>query len=552
MREHQHSNGNHHPKTQEHFQYSAWWTDKLESVLQEHNNHGRHVPKPNNHHQGPDEQPIMGESSTTQGMATAFADNANITIKEDIPYLYQLEELMKNGDSLQDFVESDLCRQTNQDEDLPSPSSDEQLVFLDFRNVGTYTAVVNGVTRDYDAYSYDTEEEIRILERLTEAYKGFNVRFTIDSPNIASPASGDETIEYSTILFNAEKLTTELKIIDREITEASIGFGMADGTGAVGVDFLNTIRDDMAYVNANFWKLLVEIDSEGRLLSAASGIPIRNTSERDQVLSDVIVGQSANTGANVLGHNMGLRQVDAMGPPGTGIPINVPLKEAFVPRYDGLRNAVDTESHIMALNSPMMTGGSTLGVSLAAGATRELVFSERSGIKLTLAEGKGGRNIITESEAKRRSVNGIELPSLAVSNASTQTKTLLIEGRITNPRRGDSYRLKLEKGTTLNAEIISLSQSNMDSVVTRLRLYRQEESGRKIIQRNLQIFEPFDPMLIDVPITETGTYIVVVNSRQRLYSPTGMKGTYPKRPEKVLDVNSPCMTGAYWLLLNNF
>ena len=489
---------------------------------------------------------VMGDPSTLQGLAEGFAEDVDIKIGEDIPVMQSIVEHMEQGDLESMFMENEVSFLDSGS--LPLPSADKQRVFLDFNNGGNYTAIVNGVMFELPAHVYTLEEQMTILERIRKDYEQFNVEITADAgiTNMESPEDDIDAMsldgEYSTIMFNVDIIPIEIGIVRGRITGLSVLFGLADG-----IDFLNLVRSDTARVNANFWELLVVLDPSGKLFSSLTEIGINSSDDVEKVLSEAIVGQSANTGAHELGHNLGFRHHDSIGAPGDGISPSL-SRLSFIPKYTGQRNATETLLHTMA-------SGASVGLSLAGGAFRDSFFSERSAIKMTLNEAKG--EIISEEEAKE---GIIELPQLEIPNTILQgknagtetieTNTLVITGRIEDFTEVDRYRVTLEEGTFLTAEVISLAVfgfNDTQSVITRLGLFREAEDGTLFeIANNAQTFEPFDPLLIDIPITETGTYVVAVTSQDRLYPFFGIY--YPALYEP-LPSNSTLRFGDYWLLL---
>lgn len=244
------------------------------------------------------------------------------------------------------------------------------------------------------------------------------------------------------------------------------------------------------------------------------------------------------------------RHHDAVGAIGDGWPLFIPLDEQFVPLYSGQRNATESLLHIMAT-------GNSLGLPLEARVTVDAFFSERSAIKLTLAEGIG--EILTEEEAK---ASIIELPELEIQNTILNGKNqgkdplvanaLVITGNLAEEAEVDAYRLSLEEGTFLTAEIISTTSGYLENrTLTQIAISRDDGGTLVQIFNNSQVFEPFDPLMIDVPITETGAYVVEVRSRRTLYVPTGFLNTYD--PEEGIDLpeDSEFLAGDYWLLLYN-
>jgi len=510
------------------------------------NNHQDKEAKQESSHQA------MGDPSALQGLANEFAEEVNITLLADTPYLQRFAEHspIKDGEAMEAFLKNEM-QFRDSFSDLPTRSSETQRVYLDFSNEGNYTALVNGVLYELPVHVFTLEEQFEILDRIKADYAGFNVEFAIDadissfeSPDDVEDVVGDAPFdgEYSTIKFNEEITPFELEVVGGKIGGFSLTYGVADS-----IDFLNVNRNDTALVNNNFWELLVTVDPTGGLLASVTGATINGPADVKVALSDAVVNQSSNTGAHELAHIMGMSHLDAIGAIGDGLPFFVPPDGAFVPSYSGQRNATETVLHLLAT-------GTSLGLPFGSRASLNQFFSERSAIKLTLAEGKG--DIISEAEAK----NGIiELPSLDIpntiiegENAGTKTiaaNALVITGVIEEFPETDRFRLRLEEGTFLTAEVSStrvLSVSN--PVATRLAIFSEDEDGTLVeIYNNTQVFEPFDPVMIDVPITETGTYVIDVIARREVYADTD--GDRIIDTNITLPLNSAFLTGDYWLLL---
>lgn len=500
----------------------------------------------------------MGDPSTVVGLANGLSENATIRILEDDPFLLRFfSSPMATGQDVEDFLIKDAASRdvSFRNANLPTRSSETQRVYLDFNNGVNYTAVINGVVFELPAHVYTLEEQVLILEAIRKDYAGFNVEFFMDEEvsSLDSPDDGGNggsgappEGEFATIQFNADIVPIVLNVDNGQITGFSILFGLATN----GIDFLNVNYEDLSLVNANFWELLVTVDPTGELLSAASGIPIDGEKDVAEALSNAVVTQSAQTGAHEQGHLMGLRHHDAIGAIGNGIPAppNRPFDGAFVPNWTGQRNATESLLHLLA-------SGNSLGLSVQARANGNPFFSERSAIKLAFSDGKG--EVRTEADAK----NGIiSLPDLEVPNTivegenagpeTLQMNALVITGNIAELTDVDNYRLSLEEGTFLTAELISTSSAYIeDRVLTRLSLFLEDGDALTEVFNNSQVFEPFDPLMIDVPIAETGTYVVAVNARQEVYVANNTLGIYDT--EATLPENSTFLFGDYWLLLYN-
>ena len=100
----------------------------------------------------------------------------------------------------------------------------------------------------------------------------------------------------------------------------------------------------------------------------------------------------------------------------------------------------------------------------------------------------------------------------------------------------------------MSVEVISTSAPIFDAVVTRLTVLQEDADGTLTeVFNNTQVFEPFDPMLIDVPITETSNYVVQVAARRELFADKDGDQEYDFNV--TLPLNSTFLMGDYWLLM---
>ena len=232
-----------------------------------------------------------------------------------------------------------------------------QLVFLDFsQRDSSFSAIdFDGAQRLFQSHQFTESEKLQIQTRLENDFAEFNLSFTTVKP---------EAGEYSTIHFECHQ--TELPCVNLH-TGTVLGRANEPDDG-------NWTRDDVAYADPNLWRVIIELDPSGELLSQLSGIEIQND-DTAAAVSEAIVNQSANIAAHQLGHNLGLRHQDAFGPPGTGILANEHnIAQQFYPPYTGLELAEETVKHLMA--------SANMGLNLRHIANRDLFFSERSALKL--------------------------------------------------------------------------------------------------------------------------------------------------------------------------
>lgn len=424
-------------------------------------------------------------------------------------------------------AESERGKKNGVRNELPSPET--QYVYLDFDPYATYSVnIVNmegekiGEFGPFHGYQYREFEQELIVDRLRRDYHLYNVEFVTRKPK-------KEYGPYTTIKFNANDFPTGENAISTlvfpatgEVRLFSVLFGLAEG-----IDYLNLIRDDYVRVNGNVWSFLVELDPTGALFELYTGITLPVINRRQALmaaLSRVTINQSANTASHELGHALGLRHHDAFGAPGDGLPVTGrPESIAYYQPYPGPILANETILHLMA--SSAVVGIEAM--SYTDHARTDRFFSERSSIKLTLAEGCG--NFMTEKEAKQYGsvLKGMEIPEFYVQNPIEEGEnkggrylridTINIAGHFDYHDEVDGYRLYLKEDRIFTAEVISFSSTLKYRVMTTLTLFKVSKNGhRRVVANNDFPFESFDPMILDFKVPETGTYVLAVAVQQHI------------------------------------
>lgn len=386
---------------------------------------------------------------------------------------------------------------------IPNFGPQPQIVFLDFDAGGAPTfPVTNSDTGEVESFIdhiYTPEERDEIQRRMENDFKGINVIMTQDQPT-----SGD----FTTISFGRND--------DQQLSYSSgsgtpLVPGVLFGVALDGIDFRNTNRSDNVFMNASIWNVYAQLDPTGELFTLRTGIPIETTLA--DAVSIAIVNQSANTGAHELGHAMGLRHHDSFGAPGDGYPPLSPNLINEEPNFIGERNATETTLHLMS------TG--TTGTVLEGSVNADRFFSERSATKLAITN---GLSVFNESE-KSASDRGQHVPLRLLRTPNTieegvnEDAILIVDaavvaGEISEIDEVDTYTFFGKSGDFINLEMVSVVDRRFTNMVWGdLKVFYENFRGERTeIAVGLDSFEAQDPLLIDVPLPETGKYIVEVSS----------------------------------------
>jgi Ca2+-binding RTX toxin-like protein len=370
----------------------------------------------------------------------------------------------------------------------PSNGRPQQRVFLDF---DTETGPGEHV------YTADERAAIRI--RLKTDYHGptatddpgtcwFQVVFTQ-----TQPASGD----YVTIYFNKPRPDGEPGGDSSDVDFGNRSFG---GTATVQVQGL--------------------IGGPGQ---PSADVPADPTQQ--DWLHDNWVRASSWIAAHELGHLMGLRHADSLGPIGYGIH-TPPGIDGFhiAPTYTGLTGAFETNFHLVA--TPALTGFTLNDL------VDDTFFSEREAIKLAytqaapvtpdgnllVAEQAGAHAVRTDTGLSQAQL--LTLKSLTVPNTLTRglnagkqfpVGAVSVNGAIDAVGETDVYRFAGRAGDLLNLQVMSeaLNRYAGQAIDAVLKVY---DASGNVVATSDDEFETHDPSIIDLLLPADGTYYIEVKT----------------------------------------
>jgi hypothetical protein len=401
----------------------------------------------------------------------------------------------------------------------------EQVVFLNFGQVGRSPGfsvdVRDGETEElidtieFQDYPFTQEDRIFIRDRIAADYAEFDIEVTLERPS---------TDDFALLDFTDNDRDPG----DNNITlflnpDGTAGFSILFGR-AEGIDFGNDDLGTGSFADANFWQVLADIFTPASF-ERLTGLPA-NVDEEGNIdpasIRLATITQAANTGAHEVGHTIGLRHHDAFGAPGAGLPsTGRPAPGTFVPVYDGPQEATETTLHIMA-------SGASSGLSLAQSANSDRFLSERSSLKTRLAEearvydeGKLWTDRRTHVKSLRL-FNGL-FPNTIEEGVNEDQPFLPIDyawvqGSLV-PLSTDEYKFFGKAGEFITAEVISFTDSFIaQPILSELQIFKVERNGsRTLLSTNNQTFEPFDPLLLDVELPETGEYVLQVSTPDIIY-----------------------------------
>lgn len=354
----------------------------------------------------------------------------------------------------------------------------------------------------FDDYVFTQTERLIIRDRIAADYEDFGFVITTTEPTSGSFA----TIDYTDNDRAPGNANLTFFVLDDGRFGFSALFGRADE-----IDFGNDNYDGGAFTDPNLWTALFEFGGPGAF-SFFSTLP-----PTLEGLAEASLNQAANTGAHEVGHAVGLRHHDSFGAPDDGLPTTgTPAPGTFLPVFEGPTDASETILHLMA-------SGASAGLPLEGSAVGDRFLSERSALKLRFAD---RARVFDESGLRKDRRTGAQrlglfrdlIPNtLVVGENAGGTKiameTAWVQGTIDEATDVDEYVFSADAGTFVNAELISFTDSNVENpLIATLRLFQINDDGsRTLVSQNLQTFESFDPLLLDIEVPAFGDYVLQVD-----------------------------------------
>ena len=233
-----------------------------------------------------------------------------------------------------------------------------------------------------------------------------------------------------------------------------------------------------------------------------------------------VVGLSTTISAHELGHLVGLRHADSLGPIGFGLSPTGPSPLAYLPDYPGPLAAFETTGHTMA--SPASVG-QTIAEAIAGS-----YMGERSAVKLEFNHVGTVSPEVGVAHDMPATAQPLTLPTYPVPNTAVPGDLVfgmslfadaeVVTGSIIAPFETDMYSFSGVAGDIINAEAISLvpARFGVTDIDSLIELF-MPDGVTPVVQGggvavNDDEFESFDSTLIDVVLPVTGTYFVRVGA----------------------------------------
>ena len=355
---------------------------------------------------------------------------------------------------------------------------------------GSVTRTIYLDFSDYELpgqHIYTPDEENAIESQLVADFADFSYIFTL-SPPMSGP--------YTTIYFNDPVLTGLEGGIATGIDWRDMDIAGSTSLTEAG---LQVTAPDQAGVNVND-------------LLGSPGEPAATSAD--------FVGLSATIAAHELGHLSGLEHGDSFGPIGSGIYSGV-NPDLYVPAFTGPVDGTETVRHIMA-------SGASVNATLFD-AIDDPYFGEREAIKLAYGEDGSPVNEQTGAHYATATAQPITLAPLVVpdtdlegvnADRSFDVTAADVVGYLGTDSQGNSYTdyysFSATAGTLINFEVMSaVLNRGQGAFDTALAIY---DSAGNVVAYDDDSFQDTDSTILDLTLTETGTYYVMVTSSPKSVS----------------------------------
>ena len=457
------------------------------------------------------------------------------------------------------------------------PNRKKQVVFVDFDAGGDPTfpvcnsdGTLFGIFNDH---IYTPEERKTILARIRNDYSQYKFKITDKRP---------ESGEFTTLFLGQNDAPViEVPETGQLFCPAGSNITTFPGGGlsilfgrAEGIDFRNQNRDDNAFADGSFWEFLAQLDAQ----NAEAGFPTNNFEALSGVSPDdfggdivaavsfAVTNQSSNTGAHEVGHLLGLRHQQSLGPPGSGLPDTFRIfPEDFVPVFELGDGEFPFQADETVLHT--MASGASVGLPLTGSTLTDRFFSERSAVRLAFNE--RGR-VRFEDDIRAQNLYGypyVELKMLNTPNtieiginaaACYWVESITVQGNIDEVGEIDRYYIWVpEGGDMLNVELISIIGEQLsfdEGILGQVRVYQVDDDGtEELIGINQQSFESvFDAEVFDLVLPEKGWYAIEISAPDEFF-PADFDGDFILDPFPISAAGAPeLLTGSYSVLIYTF
>lgn len=406
---------------------------------------------------------------------------------------------------------------------------------IDIRN--SLTNQIIGVIEDVPDYVFTPADRAEIADRVRADLEPYGINVVTTEPSSGNfvrmtLADNDAPIGSTNVTFFVNP--------DTGGAGFSVLFGRADE-----IDFANDNLGSGAFTDISLWVAIADAGffadpvAAFEFFSGIAPADVDNDGEvDDDKITEAVVNQGSNTTSHEIGHTLGLRHYDSLGPIGTGFKPNG-QPGGFLPAYPGPFGAVETDLHVMA-------SGASVGLPIVNSTTENRTMSARSALKMQLASfpfvvqteeqveaGQPLFGFLGQGLSDRVLAPGVTRVTTTDDTTGAPRRTLLrtnwVQGTIEGPDGVDTYAFRGIAGERVNAEVISSVDFLIaDDVFTTVRLNRIEPDGtRTLIAENIDEFESFDSFIVDAELPSTGVYEVEVTAPDEVFFDIDGDGQVP-------------------------